>query len=567
MEEYRLNESLQETAVFVEIPTRVDQQYNHTEQNKLQSQEQQQPRSHQQLQHEQQEPSMTNLINKNDSFMSNTQIDQVVKATKEGFKTGRTKDVKFRKKQLKQLLKLVQDNKASICEALKLDLSKPEFETLLGEFNLLMNEIIEFLYLVDDFVKPENRGKNLLTSCDQVYVKHEPLGTVLVMGAWNYPLLLSLEPVAGAIAAGNCVIMKMSEHAPNIGKLLYELFPKYLDTECYQVVNCDLDTTKYLLEEHKFDYVFYTGGESGGKAVYTTVSKTLTPVTLELGGKSPVYIDDDVIDRDAVWNRLFWGKFMNAGQTCIAPDYVLCSEKAQQAAKRFFAKAMKQFYNDDPINSENYARIVNAQHFERLKKMLKESGIVQGGKLHADKLSIEPAIVLDASIDDAVMQEEIFGPILPFVTCSSVQKAIDIINDRPKPLALYVFSESKKVQNRFMTQTTSGGVCINDVILHISAVDLPFGGVGGSGFGKYHGKYSLELFSNNRAVLARGFNPVLEWVGANRYPPYNNTKLTILTQLGMNRKLWLPGPVLTNCIAFATGAVSILAYQTLSTML
>lgn len=499
--------------------------------------------------------------------LTTTQINQIVKTCKAGFRTGRTKDVKHRKNQLRQLLKLVEDNKTSICEALKADLGKPEFETLLGEFNLLVNEIIEFLHLLDDFVKPETREKTLLTACDQVYIHHEPLGTVLIMGAWNYPLLLALEPVAGAIAAGNCVIMKMSEHAPHIGRLLAKLFPKYLDPDCYQVVNCNLETTKYLLEEHKFDHIFYTGGESGGKAVYSTASKTLTPVTLELGGKSPVYIDDNVIDRDAVWTRLFWGKFLNAGQTCIAPDYVLCSEKAQQAARKHFAKIMKQFYDDDPINSKNYARIVNTIHFERLKKLIKESSIVQGGKLHADKLSIEPAIVLDVSMDDNIMQEEIFGPILPFVTCSSAQKAIDFINERPKPLALYVFTDSKKVQNRFMTQTSSGGVCINDVVLHISAVSLPFGGVGNSGFGKYHGRHSLELFSNERAVMARGFNPVLEWIGSSRYPPYSDTKLTILTQLGMNRKFWLPGPLLTNCIAFATGAASIIAYQALSTLL
>lgn len=504
---------------------------------------------------------ITKTNNDDHGNLSKSQINQVIKTTREGFLTGRTKDVKFRKKQLRQLMKLVEDNKEQICEALKTDLNKPQFETMIGEYNLLINEIIEFLHIIDDFVKPDGKEKTMLTMCDQVYVKYEPLGTVLIMGAWNYPLLLALEPLVGAVAAGNCVIMKMSEHAPNIGKLLADLFPRYLDQQCYQVVNCSLETTKYMLEEHKFDFIFYTGGESGGKAVYCTAAKSLTPVVLELGGKSPVYIDDDVCDRDAVWNRLFWGKFMNAGQTCIAPDYVLCSEKAQQMAKKHFAKVIKQFYDDDPINSGNYARIVNGQHFDRLKKLLKESRIVHGGKLHSDKLSIEPALVMDASMDDAVMQEEIFGPILPFVTCSSVQKAIDIINSRPKPLALYVFSDSTKIQDKFLQQTSSGGVCINDVVLHISAVSLPFGGVGNSGFGKYHGRYSLELFSNNRSVLARGFNPVLEWIGQSRYPPYTETKARILTILGMNRKIWIPGKIITGCVAFATGAMSMFAYQ------
>lgn len=498
-------------------------------------------------------------------LLSPNKINQYVKDLKAGFQTGKTKDVKFRKTQLRQLLKLLDKNKDDICAALIADLNKPPFETILCEYNLLVNDVHELLHQLDDFARPETKSGTMLTFFDKLYVKHEPLGVVLVMGAWNYPLLLALQPVAGAIAAGNCVALKMSEHSPNTGKLVADLFAKYMDPNCYKVINCDLVTTQYMLAEHKFDHIFYTGGENGGKAVYSAASKTLTPVVLELGGKSPVYIDDDVCDREAVWNRLFWGKYLNAGQTCIAPDYVLCSEKAQQVARKQFHKILKQFYDGDALNSEHYPRIVNAAHFERLKKLLKESRMVVGGKLNPDKLSIEPAIVLDASMDDAVMQEEIFGPILPFVTCSSSQKAIDFINSRPKPLALYVFSDSNKLIEKFLTQTTSGGVCINDVILQINSTTLPFGGVGNSGFGKYHGKYTLETFSNQRAVLERGFNPILEWIGSNRYPPYNDNKLLMLTQLGMNRKFWLPGPKLTSCLAFVTGVGSVFAYQALAT--
>jgi len=497
-------------------------------------------------------------------LMSPNKLNQAIKEAKEAFRTGRTKDVRFRKKQLRQLLKLLEERKDEICQALKDDLNKPAFETTLCEYNLMRNDIYELLHLLDDFVKPESKGKSLLTFFDDVYVKNEPLGTVLVMGAWNYPLLLSLQPVAGAIAAGNCVIIKMSEHSPHIGQLLADLIPQYLDQDCYKVINCDLPTSQYMLAEHKFDHIFYTGGDNGGKAVYTAASKNLTPVVLELGGKSPVYIDDDVCDRESVWTRLFWGKFINAGQTCVAPDYVLCSEKAQQMARKHFSKVMDQFYNGDPINSEHYPRIVNAQQFERLKKLVKESPMIVGGKLQPEKLSIEPAIVLDVTVDDPIMQQEIFGPILPFVTCPSVQRAIDIINSRPKPLALYIFSQSRKTQEKFLTETSSGGVCINDTVLQLSTASLPFGGVGGSGFGKYHGRYTLDCFSNQRAVLSRGFNPILEWIGSNRYPPYTSTKLTILTQLGLNRKLWLPGPLLTNCLAFATGVGSVFAYQFIS---
>lgn len=508
----------------------------------------------------------------NDNYLSNiklelsspTDIDQAVKEVKSAFRTGKTKDVKFRKKQLRQLVKLLEENKDEICEALRADLNKPPFETLLCEFNLIINDVNELLHDVDNFAQPERKPGSLLTFFDKLYVQHEPLGTVLVMGAWNYPLLLSVQPFAGALAAGNCVIMKMSEHSQNTGKILADLFPKYLSQECYRCINCDLPTTKYLLTQHEFDHIFYTGGESGGKAVYAAACKNLTPIVLELGGKSPVYIDDDVCDREAVWSRLFWGKFINAGQTCIAPDYVLCSEKAQQMARKYFHKIIDHFYNGDALNSEHYPRIVNAFHFERLKRLIKESRTVVGGKLNVDKLSIEPTIVLDAALEDAIMQEEIFGPILPFVTCSSSQRAIDLINSRQKPLALYIFSDSKKIQEKFLTQTTSGNVCINDTVLQISVTSLPFGGVGKSGFGKYHGKYTLDTFSNQRSVMERGYNPILEWIGSSRYPPYKKNNLMLLTQLGMNRKIWLPGPILTNCLAFVAGVGSVFAYQALS---
>lgn len=509
---------------------------------------------------------MTNNEQSTIDLMSSADVAQCIKDAKEAFQTGRTKDVKFRKEQIKKMMKMLDENKDILCDALKADLNKPPFETILCEYNLMVNELLEFLAEIDNFAAPIKKPGNILTFFDQLYVQHEPLGTVLVMGAWNYPLLLSLQPMAGAIAAGNCVIMKMSEHSPQTGKLIADLVAKYLDPQCYKVVNCDLQTTQYMLAEHKFDHIFYTGGDNGGKAVYAAASKNLTPVVLELGGKSPVYIDDEVCDREAVWNRLFWGKFVNAGQTCVAPDYVLCSEKAQQTARKHFHKVLNQFFNGDAINSEYYPRIVNYQHFERLKKLLKESRMVVGGKLDKDKLSIEPAIVLDCTMDDAIMQEEIFGPILPFITCSSAQKAIDIINARPKPLALYIFSDSKKLQDKFLKQTTSGTVCLNDVLLQISTASLPFGGTGGSGFGKYHGVYSLETFSNSRSVLARGFNPILEWIGSSRYPPYSNRKLQLLTQLGMNRKIWLPSPLLASCLSFAGGVGSVFAYSWIAEM-
>lgn len=445
-------------------------------------------------------------------------------------------------------------------------MKQPASEVALLELNLLDNDIRYFLANLDNFAKPQAKEKTFLSFFDSIYVQHEPLGLCLILGAWNYPLLLSLSPFAGAIAAGNCAILKVSEHSSLTGTLLESLIPRYLDNQCYHVINCDLNATSTLLKQHKFDHIFYTGSENGGRAVYLEASKKLTPVVLELGGKSPVYIDDDVIDKEATWRRLFWGKFINSGQTCIAPDYVMCSEKAQDVARKQFLKVMDDFYNGDAIASSDYSRIINGHHYERLKRLIKDSRLVVGGQLHPDKLQIGPAIMTDVSLDEPIMKDEIFGPLLPFVTVNSAQQAIDIVNKGEKPLALYVFSNTTKTIKKFIKETSSGTMAINDVVLQMNSMSLPFGGVGASGFGKYHGSYSLEAFSNSKAVIERGYNPLLEIIGSNRYPPYEERKIWILTQLGLIRNIWLPGPILQGALFFVSGAASVLAYNLLSSL-
>ncbi|KAG9509337.1 Aldehyde dehydrogenase family 3 member B1 [Fragariocoptes setiger] len=457
------------------------------------------------------------------SVVMKQQQDNAIERARKVFASGLTKDVKFRRTQLKALKALLNDNKEAIFEAVKGDLEKPEFETSLHELLLLENDIHEFLGELEKHDKPEHKTKGIMTFFDSVYVKKEPLGVVLVMGAWNYPVMLSLAPVAGAIAAGNACILKPSEQAACFAQLIAELFPKYLHPDCYHVINCGPEGSAMLLRNHKFDHIFYTGSTNGARAVYEAAAKHLTPVVLELGGKSPVYIDEKCCDKEALWLRLFWGKFINSGQTCIAPDYVLCSAKTQAKARKYFNKTIEKFYNANASTSGNFSRIVNAHHYERIKSLVKECRLMLGGQLHPDSLRVEPAIVTDVSMDDPIMQEEIFGPILPFVTVKNEDEAISIINSRPKPLALYVFTESSQIVDKFERQTSSGALLVNDTILHIAVESLPFGGVGESGIGKYHGKYSLDVFSNTKAVLKRNFNPLLEWLGSHRYPPYNDT--------------------------------------------
>lgn len=448
---------------------------------------------------------------------------EVVQRLRSTFRTGVTVPEQFRRAQLQQLLRMLQENEETILKALHQDLAKPKFEAVLAEMDIVINELYFALSNLRSWMQPEYVTKTLATKVDDCYVRRQPLGLVLIIGPWNYPLQLLLLPLVSAIAAGNCAIIKPSEVSPAVEAVVAELIPKYLSQDCFAVVCGGADETQALLH-HKFDHIFYTGSQAVGRRILQAAAPHLTPVTLELGGKCPCFIHDRVSIIDAA-RRLIWAKFFNAGQSCVAPDYVLCSKQTRDAMIPAIKEVMLEFYGSDPKNCPDLSRIVSARHWSRLVRLLKESKgrVVLGGESDEAAKYIAPTILVDVAMDDALMQEEIFGPLLPFLTVETVEEGIEIINQGEKPLALYVFSDESSVVNTVMEKTNSGAFVSNDSIVHMTLPGLPFGGVGSSGFGNYHGRWGFETFSHPRAIMLRGW--ALERLNALRYPPYDETKL------------------------------------------
>ncbi|AFY35186.1 aldehyde dehydrogenase [Calothrix sp. PCC 7507] len=447
----------------------------------------------------------------------------IIRKQREFFQTGKTKDVYFRIGQLKILKQAIIEHEQAITQTLKADLNKPEFETYAAEI-LVTKEIDYAIKHIQTWTKPQKAPVPLNFFPYSAKIYPEPLGVVLIIGAWNYPFQLTISPLVGAIAAGNCAIIKPSELAPHTSNLLAEIIPKYFDSRYIAVVEGGVETSQKLLAE-KFDHIFFTGSTTVGKIVMTAAAKNLTPVTLELGGKSPCIVDTE-INLEHTVKRIVWGKFINAGQSCIAPDYLLVDKKIKNNLVDILRKTLKEFYGDNPANSPDYARIINHKHFGRLVHFLKDGEIIIGGKTNSEELYIAPTIINNVSWTDPIMQEEIFGPILPIIEYSDITEAIALINSRPKPLALYLFSQNKNLQKRVLQETTSGGVCLNDTMIQFSVSSLPFGGVGDSGIGSYHGKASFDTFSHYKSVLQNSFLLDLNW----RYAPYKG-KLSLLKRL------------------------------------
>jgi len=456
----------------------------------------------------------------------------IVDKARAAYKSGKTTDLSWRKAQLHKLLDLLDNNRDLLCDAVYKDLHKNPKETFVAEVNFVRNELITLLNNLDKWAAPEKAKNNLVTMMDDLYIQYQPLGVVLVIGAWNYPVQLTLGPMIGAIAAGNCVVLKPSEVAENTAITLEKLINQYMDRECVHVINGAVPETTALLKE-RWDYIFYTGNNVVAKIVYEAASKHLTPVTLELGGKSPVYIDD-TSDMDLVARRLVWGKFTNCGQTCIAPDYVMCDKKTEAKLLESCKKSISDFYSKNPKGSDGYGRIVNGRHFNRVKNLMTSGQTVIGGEMDEDSNFISPTVIVDVKPTDPIMQQEIFGPVLPFMTVKNEDEAIDFINSRDKPLALYVFSKNKEVVDKILNRTSSGGTTVNDTLMHITVDTLPFGGVGPSGIGAYHGKFTFETYSHKRAVMKRSQN--MEMVNDLRYPPYTDKKQRFI-EMVMKKKV------------------------------
>lgn len=449
-------------------------------------------------------------------------IETIIKKQREFFATHRTKDVGFRIEQLKRLKTAILAHENSINKALYEDLHKSTMETYTTEIGFCLAEITYVLRHLASWTRPQKvKGPSLLPLTES-FVHNEPYGVVLIIAPWNYPFQLTIAPLIGAIAAGNCAILKPSEISPNTSQLIQEMIDDYFENDYVAVVQGGAEVAQQLLQ-HKFDYIFYTGGGAVGKTVMKAAAEHLTPVTLELGGKSPCVVDKE-IDVEKTARRITWGKFLNAGQTCIAPDYLMLHKSVKEKLIDRIKRTIVEFYGDDAKHSKDYGRIINERHFARLSTYIGDGDIIFGGKTDSKELYIAPTLMKNVSPEAKVMQEEIFGPILPIIEYSEIGEAIEFINNRPKPLALYLFSNNRKIQEKVLRETSSGGVCINDTVVHFTSAELPYGGVGASGFGKYHGKASYELLSNKKGVMKQTALFDLKF----RYPPYKSATLALV---------------------------------------
>lgn len=444
-------------------------------------------------------------------------IDEIFEKQREFFNTGKTKNVKYRLEHLKKLKKSILENEEEIKNALKLDLNKSESESYMTEIGMTLSELSYDIRHVKYWCKNKRVGTPLAHFPSRSFISKEPYGVTLILSPWNYPFMLLIEPLIGAIAAGNCAVLKPSEFAPNTANVIEKIIKECFEEDYVTVIQGDKDVSQGLIEK-KFDYIFYTGGTKVGKIVMQEASKNLVPVTLELGGKSPCIIDSKYNIHLAA-KRLLFGKLLNAGQTCIAPDYVLVNENVKEGLIEELKKVLKEFLGENPIKNEDYPKIVNERHFERLSNLIEGEKILVGGKTDKKLLKIEPTILDNPKIDSKVMSEEIFGPILPIITYKTIEDAIAYVKEFEKPLALYMFTNDKKIQNKIMNEISFGGGCINDTIIHIANSNMGFGGVGYSGIGNYHGKRSFDTFSHERSITKK-YSLDLPM----RYMPYNNFK-------------------------------------------
>jgi aldehyde dehydrogenase (NAD+) len=447
------------------------------------------------------------------------EIEPIVAGLKRSFRSGKTMPIKWREEQLRQLILMLKENSSEVTKALTKDLQQNVLIAA-SEVTGPIKEAEMALANLATWLKPEPKPVPMLNKPGHGLIIKEPLGTVLIISPWNYPFSLLLKPLVGAIAGGNCVCLKPSEVSSSSAQVIARLVPKYLDNDCIRVVEGAVEETTILLKQ-QWDYIFYTGNGNVGRVVMRAAAEHLTPVTLELGGKSPAIVDEHV-DLDVAARRLCWAKYTcNAGQTCVAPDYILVTRDMEKPLLEKLKQTIIEFYGEDPRNSRDYSRIVNRHHAARVASLLEGQNVYYGGDVDVNNRYISPTILTNVDPSSKVMQEEIFGPVLPVLAVDSVEEAIQFVNERDKPLALYVFSNSKQTQQEVLNRTSSGGAAINDAVLHVVCPELPFGGVGPSGMGSYNGKATFETFVHRKSVLARG-----TWGDSKiRYPPYTPKKI------------------------------------------
>jgi aldehyde dehydrogenase (NAD+) len=442
-----------------------------------------------------------------------TSISAILEKQREFFRTHRSKDVDFRIEQLRRLKDAVLAYEDKITEALYRDLRKSGMEAYSTEIGLCLREIGYNMKHLKSWARPSRVKGTILFPFSKSFALYEPYGVVLIIAPWNYPFQLTIFPLIGSIAAGNCTVLKPSEISGNTAQVVQDMMEDYFEEDYISVVQGGAEVVQKLLQQ-RFDYIFYTGGRFVGEIVMKAAAEHLTPLTLELGGKNPCIADND-LDVEKTARRITWGKFLNSGQTCVAPDYLLVHKEVKEKLITKIKEKIAEFYGHDIKSSKDYGRIINREHFSRLSEYLKEGKIIFGGDTDPEELYIAPTLIENVPADGKIMQEEILGPILPIIEYSEIGEAIVFVNSRPKPLALYIFSDNREVQQRVLRETSSGGVCINDTVIHFTPLELPFGGVGDSGFGRCHGKATFESFSNRRSVMKQTLLFDLKL----RYPP------------------------------------------------
>lgn len=457
------------------------------------------------------------------------EIRSAINAQKTFFKSGGTRDVTTRIETLRLMKKIVNDYRKKLAKAIYEDLKKSHFEFFVTEIALVVDEMDLHIKNLNRWSSPQKVRSSLLQYKSSSYIYPEPYGQVLIISPWNYPFQLNFLPMTGAISTGNTVILKPSPDAPNTADVMEEMISRNFDPEYITVFKGGRKTNQLLLGE-KFDLIFFTGSPRLGKIVMKAASENLTPVILELGGKSPCIVHRDA-DPVLAAKRIIWGKHLNAGQTCTAPDYLLVHSEIKQDLFRQMVTCIKRFWGDNPKQNPDYSRIVSLDQMKRLAALMKSENIVYGGDIDMEERYISPTIIDNVKPDAPIMREEIFGPVLPMIEYSDLDQAVNYINSNPKPLALYLFTKDTEIQNRVLNSTSSGGCTINDTLMHVTNSNLPFGGVGQSGMGRYHGRSSFDAFSNKKSVLIRSnmIDPSI------RYAPYSEGKKRIMEFLMTGR--------------------------------
>ena len=442
-------------------------------------------------------------------------INEILNGQREFFRTGATLPVDFRIEKLKKLRQAIITAEDEICRALASDLGKSDYESYMCEVGLALSEISFMLRHTRAFAREKTVPTPLAQFPSRSYRKPSPYGNVLIMGPWNYPFLLTVDPLANAIAAGNTAIVKPSAYSPSTSKIISRIIGDVFAPEHVAIVTGGREENRALLEK-KFDMIFFTGSRNVGREVLRKAAENLTPVVLELGGKSPCIVDSGAKISLAA-RRIVFGKYLNCGQTCVAPDYILCHEKNKDAFIAELKKQIRLQFGSDPLTSPDYGRIINKRHFDRIVGLMDTAKVVCGGRYDSGSLKIEPTVMDNVTWEDPVMQEEIFGPVLPILTYSHVNEIYDLLSDKPKPLALYIFTQDKRLVKDITSRLSYGGGCVNDVVIHLATSRMPFGGVGESGMGAYHGKAGFDVFSHTKSIVDKK-----TWIDLPmRYQPYD----------------------------------------------